>query len=78
MQKVTIIGWTDGFWKWMADFILKNFRDKIDLTITWRNEEKGKKVAKELNCKFSSKTREVIIDSDITIFAVSIAYFLYK
>jgi prephenate dehydrogenase len=27
-----------------------------------------------LNCKFNSKTREVIIDSDITIFAVPIAY----
>jgi prephenate dehydrogenase len=27
-----------------------------------------------LNCKFNSKTREVITDSDITIFAVPIFY----
>ncbi len=74
MQKITIIGWTDGFWKWLAGFILENFRNNIDLVITWRNEEKWEKIAKQLNCKFSINTREEILDSDITVFAVPIAY----
>ncbi len=74
MQKIVIIGWTDGFWKWLAGFILKNFREKVDLVVTWRNKEKWEKVAEQLKCKFSLNTREVILDSDITIFAVPIAY----
>jgi len=74
MKKIIIIGWTDGFWKWLASFILKNFKENINLVITWRNEEKWKQVATDLWCKFSLNTREEIIDSDITIFAVPIAY----
>ena len=74
MQKITIIGWSDWFWKWLASFILENFRENIELTITWRNETKLKKVWEQLKCKYTIKTREVIVDSDITIFAVPIAY----
>ena len=74
MQKITIIGWTDWFWKWLAGFILKHFRKNVNLVVTWRNEEKWRKTAKELNCKFSTNTREEIIDSDITVFSVPIAY----
>jgi len=74
MQKITIIGWTDWFWKWLASFILKNFREKVELTITWRNEEKWENVALELDCNFTTETKKVIQDSDITIFAVPIAY----
>jgi hypothetical protein len=40
IKKITIIGWTDGFWKWFWKFLLKNFRKEIDLTITWRNKIK--------------------------------------
>ena len=74
MQKVTIIGWTDWFWKWLASFILKNFRENIELTITWRNIDKWEKAVKELKCKFSTETKKVIQDSDITIFAVPIVH----
>ena len=74
MQKITIIGWTDGFWKWLASFILKNFKDKINLVIIWRNKQKAEKVASDLWCKFSLNIKEEIVDSDITIFAVPIAY----
>jgi len=73
-QKITIIGWTDWFGKWLADFILRNFRENIELTITWRNQEKWEKVASELKCNFTTETKKVIGDSDITIFAVPIAY----
>lgn len=74
MQKITIIWWSDGFWKWLAWFILKNFRNEVELTITWRNEEKLKKVWEELKCNYTSDTLSVISNSDITIFAVPIAY----
>ena len=73
MQKITIIGWSDGFWKWLATFLVKNFWNDIDLTITWRNEEKLQKVSKELNCSYTKNNLEVILDSDITVFAVPIA-----
>ncbi len=72
MKKIVIIGWTDGFWKWLAGFIFKNFWDKIKLVITWRNEKKWQKVAVEIWCKFSKNTREEILDSDFTVFAVPI------
>jgi len=74
MQKITIIGWSDGFWKWLAWFILKNFKDEVELTITWRNEDKLKKVWEELKCNYTTDSLSVIPDSDITIFSVPIAY----
>lgn len=74
MQKITIIGWSDWFWKWLALFILKKFRSDIELTITWRNEDKLKQVGLELDCKYSLDNMKVISNSDITIFAVPIAY----
>jgi len=73
-QKVTIIGWTDWFWKWLAWFILKNFRKDVELIITGRNKEKGEKVSKELQCFFTLNPENILKDSDITIFSVPIAY----
>lgn len=73
MKKITIIGWSDWFWKWLADFILRNFRNDINLTITWRNKEKLEEVWNKLNCNFSCDNFESIKDSDITIFSVPIS-----
>jgi prephenate dehydrogenase len=73
-QKITIIGWTDGFWKWLADFILKNFRSEIVLTITWRNKKKWEELSNKFKSNFTTETKKVIWDSDITIFAVPIDY----
>ncbi len=74
IKKITIIWASDGFGLWLAKFILKNFKEKVELTITWRNEEKLKKVAKELNCLFSVDNIASVKDSDITVFAVPIAF----
>lgn len=74
MQKITIIWWSDWFWKWMAEFIYNEFKNDIELTITWRNEDKLIKVSNAIWCKYSTSNREVIIDSDITIFAVPISH----
>jgi len=73
-QKITIIGWTDWFWKWLAGFMLKNFKNNIELTIIWRNEEKLKKVSLEIGSNYSLDNKKVVSESDITIFAVPIAY----
>jgi hypothetical protein len=39
-QNITIIWWTDWFWKWTAEFLVKHFWGDINLTVTWRNKEK--------------------------------------
>lgn len=74
MQNITIIWWTDWFWKWLANFILQNFREKISLKITWRNLEKWKKAAEELWCDFSDDNLDSVKNADIVIFAVPIAF----
>jgi len=73
-QKITIIWWTDGFWKWTAEFLVKHFWNDIELTITWRNIEKGEKLAKKLSITFSTNNIESVKNTDITIFAVPIAF----
>jgi len=74
MQKITIIWWTSGFWEWLTDFILKRFQNKVEITITWINEEKAKEVSEKLNCTYSLNNIEAVKDADITVFAVPIAY----
>jgi len=82
-QKITIIWWTDGFWKWTAEFLLKHFWDNIKLTITWRNVEKWEKLISifqrnylqgEGFLKFSTNNIESVKNADITIFAVPITF----
>ena len=82
-QKITIIGWTDWFWKWTAEFLLKHFWNDIDLTVTWRNIEKWEKLISlfqreypqgEELLKFSIDNIASVKNADITIFAVPIAF----
>lgn len=72
MQKITIIGWSSGFWEWLAKFINKSFSKKVEITITWRNIETLEKVSKNINCKYSTNNIDSVKDADITIFAVPI------
>ncbi len=79
-QKITIIWWTDGFWKWTAEFLLKHFWNDIELTITWRNVEKWATLSLTLSQRekeqvvFSTNNIESVKNADITIFAVPIAF----
>ena len=82
-QNITIIGWTDGFWKWTAEFLLKHFSDDINLIVTWRNIEKWNKLISlfqreylkgEQFLKFSTDNIYSVKNSDITIFAVPISF----
>ena len=73
MKKITIIWWTSGFWKWLAEFLLKKFSEKIKLTITWTNKGKAKKVSSELNCLYSLNNINSVKNADIVVFSVPIA-----
>ncbi len=70
MKNIAIIWWSDGFWKWLAKYINKNFKTKI--TITWRNIEKLKKSAEEIWCLYSDNNINTVKKADIIIFAVPI------
>lgn len=72
MRNISIIWWSDGFWKWLAYYINKNFKKDINITITWRNIEKLKKRAKEIWCSYSDNNIKTIKTADIIIFAVPI------
>lgn len=72
MKNITIIWWSDWFWKWLANFIKKSFKNEVEITITWRNLEKLKKIAKEINCLYSNDNINWIKNADIVIFAVPI------
>lgn len=73
-QNITIIWWTDWFWKWIAEFLLKHFWENINLTITWRNNQKWEKLSKKLNISFYTDNIESVKNADITVFAVPIAF----
>ncbi len=71
-KNITILGWTDGFGQWLWKFLLKNFKENINLTITWRNKEKWEKIAKQLKCSFNIDNIEASKKADIIIFSVPI------
>ena len=82
-HKISIIGWTDWFWKWLAIFLVKNFGEKISLTFTWRDSIKAEKMLSDIlknhsknqgNIEFTTDNISAVKESDITIFAVPIAY----
>ncbi|MDQ7009108.1 MAG: prephenate dehydrogenase/arogenate dehydrogenase family protein [Candidatus Gracilibacteria bacterium] len=80
-QNITIIGGTDGFGKWTAEFLLKHFGSDISLTITGRNTEKGEKLISLFKREypkgerlFSTNNIESVKNADITVFAVPIAF----
>lgn len=72
MIKITIIWWSDWFWKWLANFIKQNFKNKVEITITWRNLEKLEKISKEIDCLYSIDNIKSVENADIIIFSVPI------
>jgi len=72
-MKISIIGWTSGFWLWTAKYIRKNFKE-TDITVTGRNIEKWTKIAQENNFNFTNDNKKAVKDADVTIFSVPIAY----
>ena len=70
---ITIIWWTNWFWKWLAKFILNNFWENINLIITWREKDRWEELAKELNCTFEWDNIKAVKNADITIFSTPIS-----
>lgn len=74
MKKITIIGWTRWFWEWLAKFIIKNFEDKIELTITWRNKETWEPLAQIMWANFSIDNLASVKEADVIIFSTPISH----
>jgi len=72
-QNITIIWWTNWFWRWLAKFVITNFQNKVNLTITWREKEKWELLAEELGCVFNYDNIEAVKNADITIFSTPIS-----
>jgi len=72
-MKISVIWWTAGFWLWTAKYIKKHFKQS-EITVTWRNVEKGIEVADKNNFKFTNDNKEAVKDADVTIYSVPIAY----
>jgi len=72
VKKIVIIGWTSGFWKWLALFIKNEFPEN-NIVITWRNIEKWEKIAKEVWVIFSNNNKKEVQNADIVIFSTPIS-----
>lgn len=72
-MKISIIWWTRWFWLWLANYIKENTKFS-DITITWRNIEHGKEVAKKYNLNYSNDNEKSVKNTDIIIFSVPISY----
>lgn len=69
---LAIIWWTDWLGKWIAEYILNNFPNKVNITITWRNTEKWANASNELWCNYTNDNIEATKQADIVICAVPI------
>lgn len=72
IYNITILWWSDGFWKWLAQYILNEFRGYVKVTITARNRDKWEKVAWELGARFTDDNIQAVQDADIVIYSVPI------
>ena len=72
MQKVTIVWWTAGFGKWLAEYIWDNFSKQVEITITGRNQERWEKVCKEIWCFYNPDNIDSVKNADIVIISVPI------
>lgn len=73
MQKITILWWTSWFWLWLAKYIRSNFKEFVEITITWIDSEKGLILAKENWFSFNVNNIEAVKNADITIVSVPIS-----
>ena len=81
-QNITILGWTDWLWKWLAEFLLKHFSEHLSgLILTWMSQQKWKELIaqlqdeyKNINIVFSTENNTAVKNADITVFSVPIGY----
>ncbi|HTX61856.1 MAG TPA: prephenate dehydrogenase [Methanobacterium sp.] len=68
-MQITVIGGTRGLGNWIAKFLSKK---GCDVTITGRNSELGRSVAKKLGVKYTSNNKEATNNAQIVVIAVPI------
>ena len=73
VYNITILWGTDGFGKWLAQFILKEFSQDVSLTITGRNISKWENVSKQLWVQFMSDNISAVKSADIVIYSTPIS-----
>ena len=73
-HNITIVWWTDGFWKWLAGYILQHFSNQVEVTLTGRNIKKGEDIAQLFWCHFTNDNISAVKNADITIFATPIGF----
>ena len=74
-MRIAVLGGTSGFGKWIVERLKeleKQFNKKLFIVITWRNVEKGQKVAQQLDVKFTNDNIEAVKDADVVIVSVTI------
>jgi len=72
-KQLTILWGTSGFWKWLAEFIIREFSEYVDITITGTNSQKGRDISNEIGANFVQDNRDAVKDADIVIYSVPIA-----
>lgn len=77
---LTILWWTDGFWKWLAEYVLEHFWKDVSLTITGRDIERWEELQSSLYKKnneyklcFTTDNIRAVQDADIVVYSVPIA-----
>jgi prephenate dehydrogenase len=73
IYNITILWGTDGFGKWLTEYILKNFSHNVVITVTWRNTQKWEKVSHELWVSFCLDNIQAVKNADIIIYSVPIS-----
>ncbi len=73
IYKVSILWGTDGFGKWLAQYILSEFREHVVVTITGRNRDKWEKVAWELGASFTDDNISAVRNADVIIYSTPIS-----
>lgn len=72
-MNITIIWWTSGFGKWLAENLMQNYKDKISLTITWTDENKCISISNNIGCKYNLNNINAVEMADVTIVSVPIS-----
>lgn len=72
MKKVVVIWWTSWFGKWLVEYLFDNFRWKIHLYVTWRDDLKWKELEEKYWVIFSKDNIKSVEDADWVFVSVPI------
>lgn len=73
IHKISILWGTDGFGKWLTEYIIREFPNQVEITVTGRNKDKWNTISKDLWVYFISDNIEAVKNADIVIYSVPIS-----